>query len=373
LVKEKLKTHILVCVGSGGVGKTTMAASLGILAAQQGLKVLVLTIDPSRRLAAALGIEANQGQVEKVPGQNYKGELYASVVNAQQVFDSFIERATFKTGAGQKILSNRLYRQLSTSLSGSQEFTSLEKLYSEYESGNFQLIILDTPPAKHAMEFLEAPQKLSQLFTDVVARWFRDPSSKGGSLVSRLLGSSTRQVLKIFETLTGSEFIRELSHFFENIEEWRGELQHRTIQMHRLLVDSQTKFCLVTSFDAPKLREAESILRDIKKGGYHVRAIFLNRAFPIWMEFEKNHEKSNSTQQDLIPMVHQKEISLLYTTMKNYFEHQLSIYSQFNEGLENNTQLFRVPQYEEDIGDLRGLERVAELIGGMAECAKLFQ
>ncbi|MGZ3826805.1 MAG: ArsA family ATPase, partial [Bdellovibrio sp.] len=225
------EARILVCVGSGGVGKTTVAAALGVLAAKEGKKVLVLTIDPAKRLAQTLGIEGS-ADITKVPGQNFKGELYASVIDHKKTFDDFVARVAKKSESVEKILKNKLYQQLSTNLSGSQEFTSMEKLYSCYASGEFDLIILDTPPTKHAIDFLHAPQKLSALFSEGVAKWFRDPEGKKAGLFGHLLQTGTRQVLKILETLTGSSFIRELSDFFINIEQWQEQLLNRTVDVH---------------------------------------------------------------------------------------------------------------------------------------------
>ncbi|MCB0408231.1 MAG: AAA family ATPase, partial [Bdellovibrionales bacterium] len=144
---EFKKFKILVCAGSGGVGKTTVSAALGILAAQQGLRVLVLTIDPAKRLANALGLEVDEiPDAVKVPGQNYKGALYAAMVEPKKVFDDFIRKNAPNKGVVEKLLQNSLYKQLSTTLSGSQEFTSLEMLLSAYQSGKYDLVILDTPP-----------------------------------------------------------------------------------------------------------------------------------------------------------------------------------------------------------------------------------
>lgn len=343
--------RVLVCVGSGGVGKTTVAASLGVLAAKEGKKVLVLTIDPAKRLAQTLGIEGSK-DITKVPGQNFKGELFASVIDHKQTFDDFVRRAAKKSEAVQKIFNNRLYQQLSTNLSGSQEFTSLEKLYSCYDSQEFDLIILDTPPTKHAIDFLHAPQKLTALFSEGVAKWFRDPEGKKSGAFGHLIQSGTRQVLKILETLTGSNFIRELGDFFVNIEQWQGQLLKRTVDVHRMLVSPTTHFCLVTSFDQAKLKEAEYFAKEIKKGGYHLRTVVLNRVFPYWLDL-RSERSSQKAHQDLVS---------LYTQMRSYYNQRDLVYQKFEANIRSEARVFRIPDMVKDISDLSGLEELGDLI-----------
>lgn len=344
-------SKILVCVGSGGVGKTTIAASLAVLAAKEGKRVLVLTIDPAKRLAQTLGIEGTK-DITRVPGQNFRGELFASVVDHKKTFDDFVLRAAKKTEAAEKIFKNGLYQQLSTNLSGSQDFTALEKLYSCYESGEFDLIILDTPPTKHAIDFLSAPQKLSALFNEGVAKWFRDPEGKKSGLFGHLLQAGTRQVLKILETLTGSNFIRELGDFFLNIEQWQGQLLKRTTDVHRMMVAPTTHFCLVTAFDQAKLKEAEYFAREIKKGGYHLKTVILNRVFPYWLDLgtEASPEKAH---QDLVR---------LYSQMRDYYTQKDLIYRAFEAKIKNDARVFRIPDLVKDISDLNGLEELSGLI-----------
>lgn len=342
---------VLVCVGSGGVGKTTVAASLGVLAAQEGLRVLVLTIDPAKRLAQTLGIEGSK-DVTRVPGQDFKGELFASVVDHKKTFDDFVTRAAKKSEAAQKIFNNSLYRQLSTNLSGSQEFTALEKLYSCYESGSYDLIILDTPPTKHAIDFLNAPQKLSALFNEGVAKWFRDPEGKKGGLLGHLLQSGTRQVFKVLESLTGSNFIRELGDFFLNIEQWQGRLQSRTVDVHRMMVAPTTQFCLVTSFDQAKLKEAEYFSREIRKGGYHLGTVVLNRVFPYWLDLRTERDPGEG-HEDLVK---------LYSQMRSYYNQKDQLYQKFESGMKGEVRVFRIPDLVKDVSDLSGLGEISALL-----------
>lgn len=343
--------RVLVCVGSGGVGKTTVAASLGVMAAKEGKRVLVLTIDPAKRLAQTLGIEGSN-DITKVPGQTFRGELFASVIDHKKTFDDFVCRAAKKSESVEKIFKNRLYQQLSTNLSGSQEFTSLEKLYSCYDSQDFDLIILDTPPTKHAIDFLHAPQKLTELFSEGVAKWFRDPEGKKTGVFGHLVQTGTRQVLKILETLTGSNFIRELSDFFVNIEQWQEQLLKRTVDVHRMLVSPTTHFCLVTSFDQAKLKEAEYFAREIKKGGYHLRTVILNRVFPYWLDLRSE----NTSQKG------HEELVSLYSQMRSYYNQRDLIYKQFEENIKSEARVFRIPDMVKDISDLTGLEELADLI-----------
>jgi anion-transporting ArsA/GET3 family ATPase len=345
---------ILVCVGNGGVGKTTLAAAMGVRAAQDGLKVLVLTIDPAKRLATTLGIEGAK-DIVRVPNQNFKGELYASVVDHKKTFDDFVMRAAAKSESAKKLFENKLYQQLSTSLSGSQDFTALEKLYSSYESGEFDLIILDTPPAKHAIDFLNAPQKLSVLFNDKVARWFRESKNKSASgLLLNLLNTGTKQVLSVLESITGSELLRELSDFFLNIEQWQERLEARITNVHRMMVSPETQFCLVTSFDQTKLLEAEYFLREIRKGGYHLHTLVLNRSYPEWFRSSKETLKEKPVGAEQLFGLYQKE--------KAFYLQREQEQAIFAKKIEKDVQVLRIPEVAEPISDLQGLIQMADIL-----------
>lgn len=342
---------VLICAGSGGVGKTTVAAALGVKAAQEGKKVLVLTIDPSKRLASTLGIEGQDG-ITRVPGQHFKGELFASVINHQKTFEDFVLRAATKSESAKKMLQNKLFQQLSTNLEGSQDFTALEKLYSAYETNSFDLIILDTPPTKHAIDFLNSPQKLSALFHENVTKWFRQPASESPGFLSAVFAAGTRKVLQILEALTGSEFIQQLTEFFTIIEKWQDQLYQRVVLVQKLLMSKETQFCLVSNFDVAKLKESEFFQKEIRKAGFHLKYVILNRAFPDNMALDEI--------KDVAPEF--LSLAQKMSELRSFFHYREQVYAQFTEKMKTEAQILKIPDYRHHVMGLEDLEKIARRV-----------
>lgn len=333
-------SKVIICVGSGGVGKTTTASALGFLAAELGKKVLVLTIDPSKRLKSTLGI-ADDLDIAEIKDSRFKGSLSAAVVDNKKTFDDFVRRAAKYAPGAENILKNKLYIQMSTTLSGSQEFTALEKLHSAVESQLYDLVILDTPPAKHAMDFLEAPQKLAILFQESIVKWFRDPTGKGKNILARLLQTGTQQVLKALEFLTGSDFMRELADFFKNINLWQARLENRVLEVQRLLVDSKTKFVLVTALDEARLLEARQFARDIEKSGCRLEGIIVNRAEPSWWASALGETD-------------------LENNARKYFAQRLELLAKVETW---GPWIVKIPELRDNISDLETVSALARLLG----------
>jgi len=349
------KAKVLICVGSGGVGKTTVAAALAALFASQGRRVLVLTIDPAQRLKTTLGLP-DSGEEVRIQGPGLKTEtLYGAVINAKATFDDFVSRAVTGAGLGkdvaERILRNKLYLQLSTTLSGSQEFTSLERLYSAVNSGLYDLVVLDTPPTQHAIDFLQAPQKLAALFNDKISQWFRQTESKTGWLRS-VVHAGTVQVLGALERLTGSEFMRELRDFFQSLEGWQGRLEDRVTAVHRLLVDPDTHFVLVTSFDAAKLQEADFFAREIRKGGYQLSRVLINRAFPLWRERLTREEDRRLVETPISALSPQLQLARQMLLQDDLRSQQ---YQEFVQMMARQCPVERLPELGEDVSDIEGV------------------
>lgn len=347
---------ILVCAGSGGVGKTTVAASLGVAAAQKGKKVLVLTIDPARRLANALGLKSGEiYHATKVPDQNFSGELFAMMVEPQAVFDDFIRKSAPNKSVTEKLMQNTLYRQLSTTLSGSQEFTSLELLLTAHQSGEYDLIILDTPPAQHAIDFLQSPEKIYSLFQKSITQWFVRSGEDAGFL-KNMFNKGTKLALDALEKITGEGFISELSGFFENMAELQKSVSERSLMVHQLLSAKETGFVLVTAIDEAKLHEAENFHLDLQKTGAHLSYLVVNRAFPLWAE-SVNEDEVSEQQQSVA-----QGINAFYQKVKTYYGKKDAHVVRLSEALGSALPVYQIPELDEDVVGLQGLERLAQLI-----------
>jgi len=192
------RTRIIVCCGGGGVGKTTTAASLGYLAAKRGRKVLVMTIDPARRLAQALGLTELGHEPQRIEISTTTGELHAMMLDTKRTFDALIEQYAPSKAARETIFANRYYQHLSNSLAGSREFMAMEKVYEFAQGTAFDLLIVDTPPAQHALDFLEAPGRLFDLFEGSFVNLLLQPYRVASRFSFDLFRRSSDRLLKVF-------------------------------------------------------------------------------------------------------------------------------------------------------------------------------
>lgn len=371
-MEEFLKNHkVIVCGGSGGVGKTTISAALGVLAANHGLHVLVLTIDPAKRLATALGLDrigANDTQIKLETSSG--GKLHISMVESKVIFDQFVKAAAPNAGAADKLLKNRLYEKLSTTLSGSQEYTSLEKLYSSVNDKKYDLIILDTPPSKHALDFLKSPQKIYNLFQDSVLTWFmKKQSGQEVGFIRGLIQQGTMRAIRTLEVLTGAGFVDEMVEFFNAVSSWQPVLRDHSIAVHNLLTSDKTAFVLVTSFDKSKIAEARTFYKELRKGGYHLHKVIINRSLPEWLlDAEELATEALKGASDEV-----KSLAQYATAIKKFYYRHQNAYNNFESevGQESardvRVQFLRIRDFDEDIVDLTGLNRVADEIQGVSK------
>lgn len=360
MISLRPSTKTLICIGSGGVGKTTIAAALGVGFANSGKKVLVLTIDPSMRLAQTLGIKSD-GEPHRVqlnegsPNENFNGELWAATINHQETFAWFMRNVSGRADI-ESLLQNSLYQQLSGRLSGSQEFTSLVSLYRQVTTKKYDLVILDTPPSQHTWNFLQAPEKIAALFNEGIASWFRQTTSEKNGVLKKIMSFGTTQVLKALETLTGSYFMSELAAFFSAIQKWQAPLENYIMDCHRLLASTETEFILVTTLDSSRIAEAGKLCREIQKQGYQLTSIIINRV-PAWTK-------------RLVGIKSARIVELIeyYESLENDLQSQLD---QFNNSLKVY-KCFELRQSVEDDQTNSSAESGANSIENSTNLQKIF-
>jgi anion-transporting ArsA/GET3 family ATPase len=272
--------RVCVCAGSGGVGKTTTSAAIALGMAARGAKVAVVTIDPAKRLANALGLEELENEPRRVQhhrlagaGLQVGGELWAMMLDPKRTFDELIDRVAPDPARAQEIKLNRVYRELSTAVSGSQEFTAIAKLYELDQDGDFDLLVLDTPPSRNAMDFLDAPGRLTSFLEGRAMKAFIRPTSVG----MRVLGNAAMPLFAALRRVTGVELLSDLTTFFALLGDMTNEFSLRAAQVQRLLHAGTTAFLLVTSAEREPIDEAIWFRRTLESSGLPFAGVVVNR------------------------------------------------------------------------------------------------
>src|SRR3954467_15316277 len=264
--------RIVICAGSGGVGKTTTAAAVALGMAERGLRVVVVTIDPARRLANSLGMEELGNEPHPIP-VDVSGELWAMMLDSKRTFDELIERLAPDERTREEVLGNRIYQQLSTAVAGSQEFTAIAKLYELDQEGGFDLLVLDTPPSRNALDFLDAPRRLAGFFQGRTIKMFLRPAGLGG----RILGRGTGVVFSLMERLTGVDLLHDLSVFFRALGGMIDGFSERARRVGLLLSAPATTFLIVAAPRHDPVEEAIFFHRKLRDADMPFGGLVVNR------------------------------------------------------------------------------------------------
>ena len=272
--------RVIVCAGSGGVGKTTTAAAIGAALAARGQRTIVLTIDPARRLADALDLpgagnvehRVDAGRLERA-GLAGEGELWAMTLDAKLTFDELIERGAPDAETRDAVLANPIYRQLSNAVAGSQEYMAMEKLYELHESGRYDVLVLDTPPTRNALDFLDAPGRLARFVDSRSLQVFRASGRAGMGLFGR--GVAT--IMSVLERATGVDLLRDLADFFNAFGGMAEGFRDRARRVEALMRDDATTFLLVTSPRAAAIADAGHFHGKLAESEMPFGALIVNR------------------------------------------------------------------------------------------------
>ena len=298
-LEHVLLTHrVVVCVGSGGVGKTTTAASLALWAACRGRRVLCLTIDPAKRLATSLGLKEMTSEERLVDpalltarGIEMKGSLSAMMLDGKQTFDDLVRRTASSPERAERILNNRLYQHISGSLAGTQEYMAMEKLHAVHNDPRFDLIILDTPPTSNALDFLDAPERMAGLVDSPTMKWIVSAMStekKGFSLnlVGDLVGRGAKMFLQGISRFTGAGFLEQVATFLTEFNDLFGGFRKRSEEVAAALRSPDVAFVIVTSPAPMAIEEAVFFAQRLGEAGMAGDALVVNQVHSVLPEIK---------------------------------------------------------------------------------------
>lgn len=275
-----LEQRLIVCVGTGGVGKTTTAAALALAAARRGRATAVITVDPSRRLKDALGVDALASEPRPVPLGGDAAPLDAMALDTKRTFDQLIARIAPNPALAERILANRLYQELSSELGGSSEYMAMEKLHELLSLDRYDLIVVDTPPSADVRELLTAPLRMSELLASQAIQFLKAPASiLGGSQESGLARATLAAIIKALERWTGMGLLSELSDFATNFEQLVDGFRTRAVAIRDALHAADTSFAVVTSPEPTTVAASLAFDAELRAGGYPVAGVIANRVY----------------------------------------------------------------------------------------------
>ena len=281
--------EIVICCGSGGVGKTTTAAAAAAMAAARlGGKVLVITVDPARRLANALGLERFGNVETQIPPETFlaagvepRGELWAAMLDTKQSWDELVRAHAPDAATRDAILANPLYENITGRFVQSHDYIAMERLYEIHASGRYDLIVVDTPPTRNAIDFLEAPERMADFFSSRLLRWLTVPAR------SRVFTLASRPFYTAADRILGSQFLQDIAEFFLLFQTMYDGFVDRAKAVTRTLSDKRTTFVVVSTLEAAPVREAEFFIEALQDRQFPLGAVVLNKVLPSWFEDRK--------------------------------------------------------------------------------------
>jgi anion-transporting ArsA/GET3 family ATPase len=365
--------EIVIHCGSGGVGKTTTAAAAATEAAVHlGGKVLVLTVDPARRLANALGLERFGNVETRVPPEAFaaagvepRGQLWAAMLDTKQSWDDLIRRHAPNDATRDAIFANPLYQNLMGRFVQSHDYIAMERLYDLHASGAYDLIVVDTPPTRNAIDFLEAPDRMADFFSSRLLRWLTMPGR------SRMVNLASRPFMTVADRILGTQFLEDIAEFFNLFRTMEKGFVERASAVSRVLHDRRTTFVVVSTLEAVPVREAEFFVAEILARKLHLGAVVLNKVLPDLFLDDDASEAARllCAQSDEVAEVLDGDRASVARVLHDVGESFLRFQVVARREAETRAELAvvpdvvaTVPYFDTDIHDLAGLRRVGTAI-----------
>ena len=350
---------ICICAGSGGVGKTTTSAAIALGLAARGQKVAVLTIDPAKRLADSLGLDELGNEPKRVDprlfeaaGVEMRGELCAMMLDAKATFDEVVRKHAPDAETRDRILENRIYRQLSAALAGSQEYMAMEKLFEIHQEGRYDFLVLDTPPSRNALDFLDAPRRLTQFIEGRGMQMFMKPTG----FATRVVGRGSSMGLSVLKRVTGLDMLTDLSEFFQAFSGMVDGFRERAKRVSELLADPATTFVVVCGPQGEPITEAVYFHRKLVEAKLPVGGVIVNK---VHYETEADLS-SGEVQSDLTDLLDE---GLAERVANNFADYQALAQRDARNVQHLMTELtpkavIRIPYLDEDVHDLEALLKI---------------
>jgi anion-transporting ArsA/GET3 family ATPase len=352
---------ICICAGSGGVGKTTTSAAIAAGMAARGLKVCVLTIDPAKRLADSLGLEQLGNEARRVDpalferhGIEIEGELWAMMLDAKATFDELVARHAPDEESRERVLGNRIYQQISSALAGSQEYMAMEKLFELHTEGRFDLLVLDTPPTRNALDFLDAPRRLTQFIEGRSLRVFMRPTG----IAARVAGRGASVALSVLKRIVGFDLLADLAEFFNAFSGMVDGFQARAKRVNDLLADPGTCFLVVCGPQGEPVDEAVYFHRKLVEAKLPFGGVIVNKVhYPA--------ERLRGDGADLAAVLAERlgDENLARRVIDNFADYQ-ALAERDARNIDRlvaelrTRGVIRVPYLDEDVHDLAGLAEI---------------
>ncbi|MDH4168912.1 MAG: AAA family ATPase [Acidimicrobiia bacterium] len=342
-------SRVIVCTGTGGVGKTTTAAAIAIEGARQGRRAVVITIDPARRLADALGLDGLDNDPARIDLEA-PGELWAMMLDTKSTFDELVIRYSGDPEQAEGITTNRFYQNVSTALSGTQEYMAMEKLYELNTDERFDLLVVDTPPSRNALDFLEAPNLLTRLLDNRLYRLLTAP----GRGVLRAVNTAAQTLLRQLTRVVGAEVVEDAIAFFAAFEGMEDGFKQRAQDVLTLLKSERTAFLLVASPRHDTITEAQHFGGQLHEAGITVRAAVINRMHPFSAAVSADDAEARAESATGPAASWWRALA----DFQRCAEDERRSVEQFRIDLPGEVELVTVPMLADDVHDLAGLEQV---------------
>jgi anion-transporting ArsA/GET3 family ATPase len=359
--------RVVVCCGAGGVGKTTTAAAMALRAAEYGRTVVVLTIDPAKRLAQALGIESLGNTPQRVPlAPEVTGELHAMMLDMRRTFDEMVLQYSADSERAEAILENQFYQTVATSLAGTQEYMAMEKLGQLLAEDKWDLIVVDTPPSRNALDFLDAPKRLGSFMDSRLWRLLLAPGRGIGKLVTGVVGLA----MKALSTVLGSQMLSDAAGFVQALDATFDGFRQKADKTYELLKRRGTQFVVVSAAEPDALREASFFVDRLSQENMPLAGLILNRTHPMLCEL--NAETANDAAEKLEASDGDTGADALTAALLRIHadramtaKREVRLLSRFT-GANPAVAIVGVPSLPFDVSDLEALRAIADQITGEA-------